>query len=175
MSDALALDFDRLLAAHGPRVRRVCRVVLRDRQLGEDAAQEAFFRLWRALLGGHSPEHPAAWLNAAAVNASVDLARRRDVQARAAERRAGAARPPAQTAPSDAAQSGELRERLERALAHLAPGQRTVFLLRHEGGLPLSAVAEALGVALPTVKTQFARACLRLQSLLQSFDPEART
>ena len=55
-------------------------------------------------------------------------------------------------------------------------GQRTVFLLRHEGGLPLAEVAETLGVALPTVKTQFARACLKLQSRLRPYRPngEAR-
>jgi len=174
VSDAAALAFDRLLAEHGSRVLRVCYAILLDRHLSEDAAQEAFLRLWGALRAGRAPGRPAAWLNAAALSASIDIFRRRDVQARTAERRARAlpVRPEAAGDPGAAAQAAELRRRLERALLHLPPGQRTVFLLRHEGGLPLASVAEVLGLALPTVKTQFARACLKLQSLLQSFGPE---
>jgi DNA-directed RNA polymerase specialized sigma24 family protein len=57
----------------------------------------------------------------------------------------------------------------ERALLELPDGQRTVFLLRHEGGLTLAEVADALGVAVPTAKTQFARACLKLQEKLAPF------
>ena len=48
--------------------------------------------------------------------------------------------------------------------------QRTVFVLRHSGGLRLREVAETLGLALPTVKTHFARACLKLQTTLAAFD-----
>ena len=48
-----------------------------------------------------------------------------------------------------------------------------MFLLRHQGGLPLSEVARALGLGLPTVKTQFARACLKLQAGLRAFHPDA--
>jgi len=47
-----------------------------------------------------------------------------------------------------------------------------VFLLRHRGGLSLREVAELLDLALPTVKTHFARAALRLQASLARFsDP----
>ena len=54
----------------------------------------------------------------------------------------------------------------------LPEGQRTVFQLRHFGCLPLAEVAETLDLALPTVKTQFARACLRLQSALAPHRPQ---
>ena len=78
---------------------------------------------------------------------------------------------PSVPAPDERASLAELRERLERALRDLPGGQRTVFLLRHEGGLSLREVADTLGVALPTARTQFARACLRLQRGLREFDP----
>jgi RNA polymerase sigma factor (sigma-70 family) len=71
-----------------------------------------------------------------------------------------------------AARDVELRGRFEAALAELPEGQRTVFLLRHDGGLALSEVAETLDVSLPTVKTQFARACLKLQAKLAAFAPD---
>jgi RNA polymerase sigma factor (sigma-70 family) len=73
--------------------------------------------------------------------------------------------------PVRAVLASEIRERFERALETLSEGQRTVFLLRQEGDMTLAEVAGLLGVALPTVKTQFARACLRLQAGLGDFRP----
>jgi RNA polymerase sigma factor (sigma-70 family) len=76
------------------------------------------------------------------------------------------------TAPESEARAAELARRFERALSELSEGQRTVFLLRHSGDLTLSEVAETLDVALPTVKTQFARACLKLQEKLATYRPD---
>ena len=74
--------------------------------------------------------------------------------------------------PARAIADAELRERYEHALERLSERQRAAFLLRHEGGMSLSEVADALEIALPTVKTQFARAVLKLQALLSEFRPE---
>ncbi len=62
--------------------------------------------------------------------------------------------------------------RFEAALAELPDGQRTVFLLRHEGGLRLTQIAATLGVSRETVRTQFARAALKLQARLTHYRPE---
>ncbi len=168
--DSDAAAFDRWVAEHGGLVRRVCRSILRDADLGDDAAQETFVRLWRQLTARRRPDSIAGWLRRAAVSASLDQFRRRQVQATATRelqtRADHASRP---RGPIDAAADDELRRHYEAALARLPEGQRTVFLLRHEGGLRLSEVAEALGIALPTAKTQFARACVRLQGLLAAF------
>jgi RNA polymerase sigma-70 factor (ECF subfamily) len=101
--------------------------------------------------------------------------RRRDVRARADRRLREVAAPAPPPGPEAVAISAELRGRFERAVALLPEGQRTVFLLRHEGGLTLAEVAETLGLQLSTVKTQFARACLKLQSILSAFRPETRS
>ncbi len=103
------------------------------------------------------------------MSTSLDVARTRANRAR--ETVIGESLPD-RRAPNPAPVEAELRERFERALAELPDGQRTVFLLRHEGGLRLAEVAETLGVALPTAKTQFARACLKLQEKLVEFRPE---
>lgn len=165
--ESAARRFDELVARNERGVLRLCRAVLRDEHLGADAAQEAFARLWRRLVARDAPalERPEAWLRSAALGAALDLARRREVRTR---QEVEPAAEPAAPAPTPLARAGEreLRERLERALEDLSEGQRTVFLLRHEGGLSLREVAELLGLALPTVKTQFARACLRLQARL---------
>jgi RNA polymerase sigma-70 factor (ECF subfamily) len=173
-----ARGFEALVARHEHDVLRITRAVLRDEHLGADAAQEAFVRLWRRMgERGAALERPDAWLRRAALSAALDLVRRREVRARDVQREAHAleASPAAGPSPLTGASEAELRARLDQALARLPEGQRTVFVLRHDGGLALREVADLLGVSLPTVKTQFARACLRLQAHLSAFRDDVRT
>lgn len=176
MSAAPPDRFDLMVAEHRPEVLRICRAIVRDEHLGADAAQEACVRLWRRGLAGGLPDHGRAWLRRAAVSSALDLLRRR--AARAADA-VSAAEPDALSdaragEPHDDAAYRELRAALERAVAELPDRQRLVFLLRHDGGLRLAEVAETLDIALPTAKTQFARAVLKLQSRLAAFRPEER-
>jgi RNA polymerase sigma-70 factor (ECF subfamily) len=166
--------FDALVAAHRGSVERVCRSILRDDDLVADAAQEAFVRLWRRLEDGAEPVQCAAWLRKVALTTSLDLARRREARSRAElERRVAVdAAAPESGSPPARAESAELEAQLELAVRDLPEGQRTVFVLRHRGGLALSEVAATLGLELSTVKTHFARAALRLQARLQPFRTE---
>lgn len=159
--------FDDLVAGHQHEVLRLCRSIVRDEHLGADAAQETFVRLWRRVAEGRQPEHAGAWLRRVAVTTALDVARRRGAHRASSDSTVDdvAAQ---ERAPSD----DELLARFEHALSELSEGQRTVFLLRHEGRMTLAEVAETLDVSLPTVKTQFARACLKLQTKLARFRPE---
>ena len=149
---------------------RVCRSILRDDHLGSDASQETFVKLWQQLSLGSLPEHVQGWLRRVAVSTSLDLVRKRRLRAVASD--AASAADVSAERPIESASLAELERNLGRALTELSEGQRTVFLLRHEGGLALREIADLLGVALPTVKTQFARACLKLQTKLARFDPD---
>lgn len=164
-------ELDALVAEHGGRVTRVCRAVLRSDDLARDAAQEAFVRLWRRMQREPALEHPGAWLQAAALSSALDLARRRATIARAEdERRIPHDAPaPSADAPPERARAAEFERAFDSALGELPEGQRTVFVLRHRAGLPLCEIAELLDLALPTVKTHFARAALRLQARLARF------
>jgi RNA polymerase sigma-70 factor (ECF subfamily) len=157
--------FERLVAEHERDVLRVARAVARDVHLGADAAQEAFVRLWCALQRNAAPARPGAWLRTAAISAALDAERRERVRPRT-----GLAAEPASPRASDPLTEAELALRYDRALATLSQGQRTVFVLKHDGGLSLAEVAAALDLALPTVKTQFARACTKLQQALRPFE-----
>ena len=183
MAEARA-TFDRAVAEHQGTVLRVCRSILRDEHLGADAAQETFLRLWKRITERREPARssPATrgsedtgqlggWLRSVAVTISVDQLRR--VAARPLSL-VGADTDCATDAadPNASAETSELEARFERALETLSEGQRTVFLLRHSGGLSLREVATTLDVALPTAKTHFARACLRLQEALRPFHPD---
>ena len=123
------------------------------------------------LLLAEGPYRLGAWLHRVAVTTSLDALRSGRRGARALEAPAYKVEPADRASPEGEPAARELFERFERALTTLSPGQRTTFLLKHSGGMTLSQVAETLDVSLPTVKTQFARACLRLQHALRSFQP----
>lgn len=171
MAEAPVPTFDKLLERHQREILRVCRSILRDEHLGRDAAQETFLRSWRRMCEGRAPENWPAWLRKVAVTTSLDFARQRGARTRESREGPHAIEEIAAPVPERASdpEAGELRRRFEAALAELPDGQRTVFLLRHEGGIPLAEVAETLGVSLSTVKTHFARACLKLQHKLAPY------
>lgn len=165
-----SLTFEQLVARHEREVLGICRSILRDDHLSRDAAQETFLRLWKRLRERRDPTSVGGWLRKVALSNALDIARRgaarRDEPLAAAhETELEGTTPPV----AERMQARELGLRYEAALAELSAGQRTVFLLRHEGGLGLAQVAETLGVSPATVKTQFARACLRLQAKLEPY------
>lgn len=175
MADSLRAGFEGTVAEHESTVLRVCRSILRDDHLGADAAQETFLRLWRRLCEDRAPTAQGAWLRRVAVSTSLDVARHRRVRDDAMVTRLRETEPHDVVdlnRPVDQARRNELDRHLEAAVRRLPEGQRTVFQLRHFGCLPLAEVAETLDLALPTVKTQFARACLRLQSALAPHRPQ---
>lgn len=173
MTSGPSASFDALVAAHGREVARLCGALLRDPHLAADASQETFLRLWRRMAAGRAPASAGGWLRRVALSSALDLLRRRRAGAplaqapEAVEQAAGSLR-----APEALAELRELEQRFEAALGALPEGQRTVFLLRHASGLSLAEVAEMLGLALPTVKTHFARAALKLQARLSAFRDE---
>lgn len=176
-SDPARVRFEALVERHEATVLRITRAVLRDEHLAFDAGQEALLRLWKRMAAGGAEElrEPAAWLRRAALSSALDLARRRD--ARGGERSAADAAEPLDRAAAPAADAAlaELRAELEACVQALPEGQRTVFRLKHEGGLSLSEVAATLGVSLSTAKTHFARAAVRLQTQLSAHDQRRGT
>ena len=98
-----------------------------------------------------APEQCGAWLRKVAVTTSLDLVRRREARTRAEAERSIAreASAPENTSPATRASTAEFAAELELALRDLPEGQRTVFLLRHRGGLALRSfvVGAAAGLA----------------------------
>ena len=57
-----------LFEEHGKLVLGISRMLLRNREEAEDAAQQTFLSAYRSLLRGGQPRQPAAWLAAIARN-----------------------------------------------------------------------------------------------------------
>lgn len=143
--------FERIVAAHGDRVWRVCRALLPHAD-AEDAWSETFL----AALEAHPTLDDArigGWLVTVAHRRSVDVLRRssRLVVGELAER-------PARERARDLD--------LARALALLPERQREAVVLHHLGGLPFLEVAAHLGSTSTAVRRASSDGVRRLRELM---------
>jgi len=69
--------------------------------------------------------------------------------------------------PETRVSSGEIGERLRRALAVLPPAQRDAFLLQQEAGMSLAEIAALTGAAEETVKSRLRYATAKLRAALE--------
>jgi RNA polymerase sigma-70 factor, ECF subfamily len=157
--------FAELVGRHRPMLVALCRRVLGDRGLAEDAAQEAVLQAMVGLGRLERPERFGAWLGGIGLN--VCRRWRRD-QAREAWSLAaltgGRAGPdPVPEEPAELAEAAEAARRVRRAVGRLPAGQRAAVVLFYLVGMAHREVAAALGIGVGAVKTRLhkGRAALR--------------
>ena len=153
--EALGQIFDR----HWPRVWRAAYATCGDRELANDAAQDAFLRAASALRGfdAHRPLEP--WLVRIAVNRAIDLLRR--------ERRLVALEEREEPFAFDAPPADE---ELAEALQALGPERRAVIALHYWLDYTTPEIAEVLRVPVGTVNSRLARALRDLRLHLEVRD-----
>jgi RNA polymerase sigma-70 factor (ECF subfamily) len=156
-----------LMGRHYRRVYRIALGYLRNPEDALDVVQETFVKAFEHASRWDSAAEVAPWLCRIAVNQSIDRYRR--------NRRRRASFSPleegdhheALASPSVSAErrvlSGQLGEKIARALDHLPETQRSVFVLRHYEDMSLEEIASTLGLALGTVKSSLHRAVHRLR------------
>jgi RNA polymerase sigma factor (sigma-70 family) len=154
--------FAALVRRHGPAVLAVCRRVLRDPHLAEDAFQATFLVLARQAGSLRRPESLGAWLHGVACR-TARKAGTAEARRRAVERRA--ATPPQARDPDDLVWR-DLRPVLDGAVNGLAERYRVPFVLHHLQGLAVAEVARRLGCPQGTVAARLARAREQLRGRL---------
>jgi RNA polymerase sigma-70 factor, ECF subfamily len=147
-------DWDALLRAS----RREARRLLADRELADDAAQEAVLRAWRRRAACRQPDDPLPWVRQIARHEAVRAATRDRRDSLLAQRLP----PPATCAPALDDDGGAERLDVRRALAQLPAGDRVMLVARYAGDLTQPALAERLGIAEGTAKVRLHRARRRL-------------
>jgi RNA polymerase sigma-70 factor (ECF subfamily) len=152
-----ANDFEALYHAAGAAVFGVCLRLTGDREWAAELTQAAFVRVWEKRRLLRDREGAVAWVRRVATNLTLNALR--DAQRRG--RHAGAL--PEGGVPDPRPANPDARLDLERAIAVLPEGARTVFVLYDIEGYAHEEIADMLGVTAGTVRSQLhrARALLR--------------
>jgi RNA polymerase sigma-70 factor (ECF subfamily) len=137
----------------------------------QDAAQEAFVRLW---------EHRERWESGSAravlfrIGRNVALDERRRAEVRRRWALSPSAEPPSRVpTPGEELEAAEFADRFWSALEDLPPRRREVFELVRFGGLSYAEAAHVMDLSEQTVANQMSRALKALRHLLAGFLSDA--
>lgn len=167
-----AVDFERLYQIHGRRVHRLCSRMVWDRSDAEDLTQEVFIQLFRKIDAFRGESAFTTWLYRLSVNVVLMWLRKKSRLERALGEGSELGEPCAPSSeawgePATAPVATIDRLDLERALSQLPAGCQKVFLLHDVEGYGHGEIAQMLGVAAGTTKSQLHKARLRLRGLLR--------
>src|SRR5262249_44420424 len=137
--------------------------ILRDVDRADDAVQQTLIVAWRELRTVRDPDRFVPWLHRILTNECYAEARRRrrwSAQIRVLPM-------------SGAHDSGDIsaindRDQLDRAFRRLTVEQRSVLVFRYYVGLPLTEVADRLGIPLGTAKSRLHHATNALRASLEA-------
>jgi len=139
----------------------------------DDIAQETFLKAWKNLKRFKKGANFKTWLFSIARNTAIDFFRKKKPKLFAEFSRHDDGEDfehgIADTAPSAGILFDERlsAERIDRALAQLAPIYREVILLHYREALTLEEAAQALNIPLNTAKSRDRRALIMLRELLE--------
>jgi RNA polymerase sigma-70 factor, ECF subfamily len=170
----------RLVELHGRKVFQLCWRITRDEALAEDAAQETFYKVWRALPDFDGRSAFGTWLHRIAINAALELMRRQGRHAAVpadsagAEDESGPALHELQACtgpgPLQQAEVGELRQRIAEAMSQMSALERAAFALKHLQGASLAEICGQLDLNLGQCKQAIFRAVRKLRAALPEWE-----
>ncbi|WP_426570791.1 RNA polymerase sigma factor [Aquihabitans sp. McL0605] len=151
------------------RVFGLALTILSDRHSAEDAAQDAFVRIWRHA-GAFDPRRGkvAPWVLTITRNAALDAVRLRRAVPADPETMLALALPSAERSPSDHAELDFDIDRARGALAELPADQRQAVLLAAFYGLTAAEIAAIADIPLGTAKTRIRTGLRKLRTLLDT-------
>ncbi|TIC80454.1 SigE family RNA polymerase sigma factor [Nocardioides sp. GY 10113] len=156
---SMEAEFEEYFLARGPTLRRTAYLVVRDWHVADDVTQAAMTKLylaWPRL----RVETIDAYARRTVVNEAISTARRGRREWPTSDLpEAGAPEPP------------DVGFDVGRALDLLSPQQRAIVALRFFEDHSVAAVADALGIAEGTVKSQTSRAISTLRAHLHDLVP----
>lgn len=167
--------FEELYQQHHRRVYSLCFRMTRDASEAEDLTQEIFIQLYRKLDTFRGDSSFTTWLHRLTVNVVLMYFR---TSAKKRERTTEDGTTPVQIVrgtQNPARMSVVDHIALDEAIRQLSPGYRAVFILHDVEGYEHDQIAEILGCAVGTSKSQLHKARLKLRQLLKGHArPKAR-
>jgi RNA polymerase sigma-70 factor (ECF subfamily) len=160
--------FAQLAAGFVARLDAAARLILRDRELAQDAVQETLIGAWRNLATLRDPDRFEGWLHRLLSRSCIAIIRHR--RRRPIE---------VELDPADGPWVGDMasitadRDLLDDALRRLQPEWRAVIVLHYYLGMPLPDVADALRIPIGTAKSRHHRSLDALRAFVSIGDPGA--
>jgi len=158
--------FDSLARLVGDRCLAIAYRIVRDVELAEDVVQASLIQAWRELRTLRDPDRFEPWLHRILANQCYAEARR-------SQRRSAKIRllPMPDRSYFDNTGAVDDREQLERSLLRLTLEQRAVVVFHYYLDLPLTEVADRLGIPVGTVKSRLHHA---IEAMRASLEADAR-
>ncbi len=154
--------FHTVLRERSRRWYNACLRITRDADLAADAVQEALLKAWHRRDDFRGEAALDSWIHRIALNAAIDLVRRRKTRAEDELDADSVPAGPATTAESEYVQQA-LGKDLAVAMQRLTTMERQVFLLKHIEGWRLDEIAETLHINTHNVKHALFRAVRKLR------------
>lgn len=162
--------FDRLVATHATKVFRLALALLRDRARAEDAAQDSFLKLWRALPHYDGRASASTWLYTITRNTCLSAIRadslRKTFALDGLAERLGTSLHGEPTLTR--------RAEVDRLLQRLPETERRIMTLFYLEDRNVGEVGRMLGLAEGTIKSHLHRARKSLAKIVQEDDRELR-
>jgi RNA polymerase sigma-70 factor (ECF subfamily) len=154
--------FHTVLAERSPRWYNACLRITRDADLAADAVQDALLKAWNRRDDFRGEAALDTWIHRIALNAAIDLMRRRKTRLEDDLDVDTLLAPPSAQPDSDYVLDALGRD-LAVAMQRLTTNERQTFLLKHVEGWRLEEIAESLRTNINNTKSILFRAVRKLR------------
>ncbi len=165
--------FEELVARHRDKIYARAFSMLRNEDDAVDVSQEAWIKSWQRLTQFQGDSSFATWMTRITINLALDQLRRQkrvrsDSLEHLNEEMGGVERqmPVVNTNPTEGLERGELRIKIDKALAQLSYEHRTVLVLHEFEDLEYKVIAKKMQCSIGTVMSRLFYARRKMAALL---------
>ena len=151
--------------------------MVRNEQDAWDLAQDSFVKAWKSIGRFRGQSSFYTWIYRIVMNVTIDWLRKKQVKGTGTEfddsvqlkeiDPASRTSPKAEALPHEHMERGEIRARIDAAIAQLSPEHRAVILMKETEDMQYHEIAEALGCSIGTVMSRLFYARKKLQTSLR--------
>ena len=174
-----AQAFQALYDKHKRRVYSLCLRMTANTAEAEDLTQEAFLQLYRKIATFRGESAFSTWLHRLSVNVVLMHLRRKNLPVVSLEETTAPGEedtPKKDFGAEDVALAGSIdRLQLQKAVADLPPGYRTIFVLHDVEGYEHNEIASIVGCSIGNSKSQLHKARMKLRDMLRMNRAEKAT
>ncbi len=171
--------FEELVARHRDKIYARAFSMMRNEEDATDLSQEAWVKGWQRLKQFQGESGFGTWMTRIVINLCLDqlrrLKRQRTESIEAMDEESGGVErqmPVLEVNPTERLERGELRQRIDKALAQLSHEHRTVLVLHEFEEMEYKEIAKTMECSIGTVMSRLFYARRRLATLLAGLKRE---